>query len=125
MPKLLAAGWNQSKIENMLIVLLDHGNNQDVRVFGFYTLNLYMVAINGKYSETTIDLFTNAISLRSFTYVDTLEASRVNGDIMCAIARGIDITDIGCGQRAIRGFKTGRASICPVLQDIVYPINPQ
>ncbi|KAJ2082304.1 hypothetical protein H4R24_001680 [Coemansia sp. RSA 988] len=125
MPKLLATGWNQSKIENMLIVLLDHGNNQDVRVFGFYTLNLYMVSINGNFSETIIDLFTNAISLRSFSYVDAPEASRLAGNIMCAIARGIDITDIGCGQRAIRGFKTGRASICPVLQDVVYPINPQ
>ncbi|KAJ2610013.1 hypothetical protein H4S08_003803 [Coemansia sp. RSA 1365] len=125
MPRLLATGWNQSRIENMLIVLLDHGNNQDVRVFGFYTLNLYMVAINGNYSETTIDLFTNAISLRSFSYVDSPEASRVAGNIMCAIARGVDITDIGCGQRAIRGFKTGHSSICPVLQDVMYPINPQ
>ncbi|KAJ2365805.1 hypothetical protein H4S01_003042 [Coemansia sp. RSA 2610] len=125
MPRLMATGWKQSEIENMLIVLLDHGNNQDVRVFGFYTLNLYMIALNGKYSETTIDLFTNAISLRAFAYVDMPEASRVAGDIMCAIASGIEIPNIGCGQRSITGFKEGRASICPVLQDVKYPINPQ
>ncbi|KAJ2314062.1 hypothetical protein IWW52_004389, partial [Coemansia sp. RSA 2704] len=125
MPRLMATGWKQSEIENMLIVLLDHGNNQDVRVFGFYTLNLYMIALNGKYSETTIDLFTNAISLRAFAYVDMPEASRVAGDIMCALASGIEIPNIGCGQRSITGFKEGRASICPVLQDVKYPINPQ
>ncbi|KAJ2344077.1 hypothetical protein GGF43_005539, partial [Coemansia sp. RSA 2618] len=125
MPRLMAAGWKQDKIENMLIVLLDHGNNQDVRVFGFYTLNIYMIALNGKYSERIIDLFTNAISLRAFSYVDMPGASRVVGDIMCAIASGIDITDIGCGQRAIIGFKEGRSSICPVLQDVSCPINPQ
>ncbi|KAJ2125925.1 hypothetical protein IW147_000397 [Coemansia sp. RSA 720] len=125
MPRLVAAGWKQDEIENMLIVLLDHGNNQDVRVFGLYTLHIYMVVLGGRYSERTTDLFTNALSLRAFSYADMPEASRVAGDIMCAIASGIDIVDIGCGQRAIIGFKEGRSSICPVLQDVVCPVNPQ
>ncbi|KAJ1875099.1 hypothetical protein LPJ55_000910 [Coemansia sp. RSA 990] len=125
MPRLVATGWKQLEIENMLIVLLDHGNNQDVRVFGFYTLTLYMVALNGTYSETTTDLFTNSLSLRAFSYVDMPEASKVAGGIMCVIASGISVPDIGCGQRSISGFKDGRASICPVLQDIKYPMNPQ
>ncbi|KAJ2846004.1 hypothetical protein IWW36_004551 [Coemansia brasiliensis] len=125
MPRLLATGWKQPEIENMLIVLLDHGNNQDVRIFGFYTLTLYMVALNGTYSETTTDLFTNSLSLRAFSYVDMPEASKIAGDIMCVIASGINIPDIGCGQRSISGFKEGRSSICPVLQDVKYPMNPQ
>ncbi|KAJ2667057.1 hypothetical protein IW148_000476 [Coemansia sp. RSA 1199] len=125
MPRLVAAGWKQDEIENMLIVLLDHGNNQDVRVFGLYTLHIYMVVLGGRYSERTTDLFTNALSLRAFSYADMPEASRVAGDIMCAIASGIDIVDIGCGQRAIIGFKEGRSSICPVLQDVACPVNPQ
>ncbi|KAJ2222533.1 hypothetical protein EV180_004292 [Coemansia sp. RSA 518] len=125
MPRLIAAGWKQDEIENMLIVLLDHGNNQEVRVFGLYTLHIYMVVLGGRYSERTTDLFTNALSLRAFSYADMPEASRVAGDIMCAIASGIDIVDIGCGQRAIIGFKEGRSSICPVLQDVACPINPQ
>ncbi|KAJ2142502.1 hypothetical protein IW136_001940 [Coemansia sp. RSA 678] len=125
MPRLISAGWKQDEIENMLIVLLDHGNNQEVRVFGLYTLHIYMVVLGGRYSERTTDLFTNALSLRAFSYADMPEASRVAGDIMCAIASGIDIVDIGCGQRAIIGFKEGRSSICPVLQDVACPINPQ
>ncbi|KAJ2153870.1 hypothetical protein J3F82_001651 [Coemansia sp. RSA 637] len=84
-----------------------------------------MVVLGGRYSERTTDLFTNALSLRAFSYADMPEASRVAGDIMCAIASGIDIVDIGCGQRAIIGFKEGRSSICPVLQDVACPINPQ
>ncbi|KAJ2158005.1 hypothetical protein GGF46_004101 [Coemansia sp. RSA 552] len=125
LPRLVATGWKQSEIENMLIVLLDHGNNQDVRVLGLYTLNLYMAALGGNFSDQTIDLFTNAISLRAFSYVDMPAASRAVGDIMCAIGCGADVPSIGCGQRAIIGFQVGRSSICPVLQDSVYPINPQ
>ncbi|KAJ1736016.1 hypothetical protein LPJ61_000233 [Coemansia biformis] len=124
-PRLAATGWRQSEIENMLIVLLDHGNNQDVRLFGWYSLGVYMSATNGNYSNTTIDLFTNAVSLQALAFVDRPAASRAVGDGMCAIAAGMGITDIGCGQRAIVGFDAGRPSICPVLQDNVHPINPQ
>ncbi|KAJ2395706.1 hypothetical protein GGI05_001460, partial [Coemansia sp. RSA 2603] len=125
LPKLVATGWRRDEIENMLIVVLDHGNNQDVRVLGYYTLCLYIVASGGVCSERTVDLFTNAICLRAFSYVDMPEASLVVGEIMCAIASGVTVPGIGCGQRAIIGFEPGRASICPVLQDIAHPINPQ
>ncbi|KAJ2594990.1 hypothetical protein GGF39_003999, partial [Coemansia sp. RSA 1721] len=125
LPKLISTSWHSDKIENMLIVVLDHGNNQDVRVLGYYTLCLYIVASGGTCSQRTIDLFTNAISLRAFSYVDMPDASLVVGEIMCAIASGIAIPGIGCGQSAIIGFQPGRSSICPVLQDIVHPMNPQ
>ncbi|KAJ2781947.1 hypothetical protein GGI15_003065 [Coemansia interrupta] len=125
LPKLVATGWRRDEIENMLIVVLDHGNNQDVRVLGYYTLCLYIVASGGVCSERTVDLFTNAICLRAFSYVDMPEASLVVGEIMCAIASGVTVPGIGCGQRAIIGFEPGRASICPVLQDVVHPLNPQ
>ncbi|KAJ2855358.1 hypothetical protein J3B02_002213 [Coemansia erecta] len=117
LPRLVSTGWHSEKIENMLIVVLDHGNNQDVRVLGYYTLCLYIVAVGGNCSQKTIDLFTNAISLRAFSYVDVPDASLVVGEIMCAIASGITIPAIG--------FQPGRSSICPVLQDIVHPMNPQ
>ncbi|KAJ2680409.1 hypothetical protein GGI25_000701 [Coemansia spiralis] len=125
MPRLFASGWQQKEMENMLIVLLDHGNNQDVRALGFHFLCLYMAALQGNYSETIADLFTNSICLRAFSYVDMPAASRIASNIMCAIGSGIEIVDIGCGQRAIVGFHPGRASICPVLQDITHTINPQ
>ncbi|KAJ2703951.1 hypothetical protein FB645_003665 [Coemansia sp. IMI 203386] len=125
LPKLISTSWHNDKIENMLIVVLDHGNNQDVRVLGYYTLCLYIVASGGNCSQRAIDLFTNAISLRAFSYVDMPDASLVVGEIMCAIASGIAIPGIGCGQSAIIGFQPGRSSICPVLQDIVHPMNPQ
>ncbi|KAJ1664268.1 hypothetical protein EV178_004239 [Coemansia sp. RSA 1646] len=100
-PRQFANGWKQMEIENMLIVLLDHGNNQDVRVLGFYTLCLYMVTMKDDYSETTTDLFTNAICLRALSYVDMPDASLIVSNIMCAIGSGIEAVDIGCGQRAI------------------------
>ncbi|KAJ2909285.1 hypothetical protein GGI21_002037 [Coemansia aciculifera] len=109
----------------MLMIVLDHGNNPDVRVLGFYTLCLYMASLGDAYSGTTIDLFTNAISMRAFSYIDMPAASNVAGKIMCAIASGADVAEIGCGQRAIIGFPPGRASICPVLQDTGQTINPQ
>ncbi|KAJ2790014.1 hypothetical protein GGI18_002063, partial [Coemansia linderi] len=128
------------EIENMLLVVLDHGNNADVRLLGFYTLSLYMLTLGDDYSETTIDMFTNVMSLRAFSYIDMPAASCVVGKIMCAIASGADVAEIGCGQRAIIvgtflpivaiagghiGFPPGRASICPVLQDTAQTINPQ
>ncbi|KAJ2776848.1 hypothetical protein H4R18_005456 [Coemansia javaensis] len=126
MPRLAASGWKQAEIENVLIVLLDHGNNQEVRMLGWHVLCLYVAAAGGRgCSKTAADLFTNGISLRAFSYVDKPDASRIVGDIMCAVASGVEVTDIGCGQRAIVGFKTGRSSICPVLQDTAFPINPQ
>ncbi|KAJ2864690.1 hypothetical protein GGH94_002738 [Coemansia aciculifera] len=125
LPRVFASGWRQDEIENMLLVVLDHGNNPDVRALGFYTLCLYMVSLGDNYSETTIDLFTNAISLRAFSYIDMPAASDVVGKLMCAIASGADVAEIGCGQRAIIGFPPGRASICPVLQDTAQTINPQ
>ncbi|KAJ2073616.1 hypothetical protein GGH13_001878 [Coemansia sp. S155-1] len=124
-PRVFASGWRQEEIENMLLVVLDHGNNPDVRVLGFYTLCLYMISQGDNYSETTIDLFTNAISLRAFSYIDMPAASGVVGKLMCAIASGADVAEIGCGQRAIIGFPPGCASICPVLQDTAQTINPQ
>ncbi|KAJ2009363.1 hypothetical protein GGI04_000530 [Coemansia thaxteri] len=102
-PRVMASGWRQTEIENIILVVLDHGNNPDVRTLGFYTLCLYMAALCGGYSELTIDLFTNAVSLRAFSYVDMPAATKVVGKIMCAIASGVDIADIGCGQRSIRG----------------------
>ncbi|KAJ1808824.1 hypothetical protein LPJ75_004509, partial [Coemansia sp. RSA 2598] len=119
LPRLVSTGWHSEKIENMLIVVLDHGNNQDVRVLGYYTLCLYIVAAGDSCSQRTIDLFTNSICLRAFSYVDMPDASLVVGEIMCAIASGITIPGIGCG------FQPGRSSICPVLQDIAHPMNPQ
>ncbi|KAJ2433350.1 hypothetical protein GGF42_009409, partial [Coemansia sp. RSA 2424] len=100
-PRVFATGWRQEEIENMLLIVLDHGNNPDVRVLGFYTLCLYMVSLGDSYSGTTIDLFTNAISMRAFSYIDMPAASSVAGKIMCAIASGADVAEIGCGQRAI------------------------
>ncbi|KAJ1924265.1 hypothetical protein LPJ71_000573, partial [Coemansia sp. S17] len=81
MPRVFASGWRQEEIENMLLVVLDHGNNPDVRVLGFYTLCLYMISQGDNYSETTIDLFTNAISLRAFSYIDMPAASGVVGKL--------------------------------------------
>ncbi|KAJ2259655.1 hypothetical protein GGI01_003506 [Coemansia sp. RSA 376] len=124
-PRVFASGWRQEEIENMLLVVLDHGNNPDVRVLGFYTLCLYMISQGDNYSETAIDLFTNAISLRALSYIDMPAASGVVGKLMCAIASGADVAEIGCGQRAIIGFPPGCASICPVLQDTAQTINPQ
>ncbi|KAJ2736398.1 hypothetical protein IW152_000759 [Coemansia sp. BCRC 34962] len=125
LPRVFASGWRQDEIENMLLVVLDHGNNPDVRILGFYTLCLYMLTLGDDYSEATIDMFTNAMSLRAFSYIDMPAASCVVGKIMCAIASGADVAEIGCGQRAIIGFPPGRASICPVLQDTAQTINPQ
>ncbi|KAJ1934049.1 hypothetical protein GGF37_006513, partial [Kickxella alabastrina] len=125
LPRLISTGWHKTEIENILIILLDHGNHQDVRMLGLYTLCIYIVAMNGNYSDRTIDLFTNAICLRAFSYVDRPGASQVVGQIMSAIAGGIDIPGIGCGQKAIIGFQNGRASICPVLLDTANPISPQ
>ncbi|KAJ2027343.1 hypothetical protein IWW57_002649 [Coemansia sp. S610] len=125
LPRVFASGWRQDEIENMLLVVLDHGNNADVRLLGFYTLSLYMLTLGDDYSETTIDMFTNVMSLRAFSYIDMPAASCVVGKIMCAIASGADVAEIGCGQRAIIGFPPGRASICPVLQDTAQTINPQ
>ncbi|KAJ2799567.1 hypothetical protein H4R21_003501, partial [Coemansia helicoidea] len=125
MPRLAATGWRQREIENMLIVLLDHGNNPELRILGLYTLVVYMTALAGSYSPTITDLFTNAISIRALSCVDMPEASRAVGNTMCSIAQGANVADIGCGQRAIVGFEAGRGSLCPVLQDTAHPISPQ
>ncbi|KAJ2743802.1 hypothetical protein GGI20_003474 [Coemansia sp. BCRC 34301] len=124
-PRVFATGWRQDEIESMLLIVLDHGNNSDVRVLGFYTLCLYMVSLGDNHTGAIIDLFTNAISMRAFSYIDMPASSNVAGKLMCAIASGADVAEIGCGQRAIIGFPPGRASICPVLQDTAQTINPQ
>ncbi|KAJ1957580.1 hypothetical protein EC988_000758 [Linderina pennispora] len=125
LPRLMATGWCQEQIVNILIVLLDHGNNQDLRTLGQHLLTPYMLALGDKISPRILDLFENMIVIQAITVADMPAASHIVGDLFCAIGGGINITNIGCGQRAIIAFESGRPSICPVMQDRVCTANPQ
>ncbi|OLY84529.1 Ral GTPase-activating protein subunit alpha-1 [Smittium mucronatum] len=124
-PQKLSQQWKQTEILSMLTSLIDYRNNQEIRIYGFRVLLIYMLSLGGNYSSEVIFLFKNSIILQSFKETDLFKISCHTSDVINSLNDDTFVPTVLDFEQSIIKSEYPK-SVCPILSvDTDYYISAQ
>ncbi|PVU90926.1 hypothetical protein BB559_004374 [Furculomyces boomerangus] len=107
--------WLAEKGKPKHILFLDHGNNQELRIYGFRSLLQYMNSLMGIYGGGVINLFKSSIIIQCFEEEDLYKKNLITSEIVKSVSLGSQVMNLEYEQSIIRSDLLKDSSLCPAF----------